>query len=180
LLLPYFLGERAPIWDSNARGVLVGLSMSTERSHVVRSILEGTAYGLNHNIEEMRTRGLRPPVLRVVGGGSKGRTWNQIKADVTGLPVEVPLETVGAPVGAALLAAVGAGVVDDLATAVHARYRAKERFYPDVVRERRYRGYYELYKRLYPALRDSDVFAELSTLRHAADIERTLTRTSGE
>jgi xylulokinase len=169
LLLPYFLGERAPIWDSDARGVLVGLSMSTQRSHVVRSILEGTAYGLNHNIEEMRTRGLRPPVLRVVGGGSKGRTWNQIKADVTGLPVEVPLETIGAPVGSALLAAVGAGIVDDLATAAHIRYRAAERLQPDVARQRHYQGYYQLYKQLYPALRDRGVFAQLSTMRHPAE-----------
>jgi xylulokinase len=171
LLLPYFLGERSPVWDSDARGVLVGLSMSTKRSHVVRSILEGTAYGLNHNLEEMRKRGLRPPVLRVVGGGAKGRTWNQIKADVTGLPVEVPLETTGAPVGSALLAAVGAGIVDDLATAVHARYRAQEQTQPDATRQRHYQGYYELYKQLYPALRDKNVFTELNRLRYAADTE---------
>lgn len=171
LMLPYFLGERAPIWDSDARGVLVGLSMSTQRSHLVRSILEGTAYGLQHNIEEMRKKGARPPVLRVVGGGSKGRTWNQIKADVTGLPVEVPLETIGAPVGSALLAAVGAGIVDDLAKAVHDRYRAAEQLQPDAARHRHYEGYYRLYTQLYPALRDKNVFAQLSTLRHAADTE---------
>ena len=93
--------------------------MSTRRSHVVRAILEGTAYGLNHNIEAMRERGLRPPFLRIVGGGASGRTWNQIIADVTGLPVEVPQETIGAPVGSALLAAVGAGIEDDLAKAAH-------------------------------------------------------------
>ncbi|MGY1636080.1 FGGY-family carbohydrate kinase [Geodermatophilus sp. SYSU D00742] len=171
LLLPYFLGERAPVWDSDARGILLGLSMSTTRSHVVRSILEGTAYGLNHNLEEMRKRGLRPPVLRVVGGGAKGRTWNQIKADVTGLPVEVPLETMGAPVGSALLAAVGARIVEDLAEAVRARYRAREQLRPDMARHGHYQGYYELYKQLYPALRDRNVFAQLSKLRHAVDAE---------
>jgi xylulokinase len=171
LLLPYFLGERAPVWDSDARGTLVGLSMSTRRSHVVRAILEGTAYGLNHNLEEMRKRGLRPPVLRVVGGGSNGRTWNQIKADVTGLPVEVPLETIGAPVGSALLAAVGAGVVDDLAEAVHARYRAVEQARPDPARHNHYRRYYELYTQLYPALQARGVFARLGELRHMADAE---------
>jgi xylulokinase len=172
LLLPYFLGERAPVWDSDARGALVGLSMSTKRSHVVRSILEGTAYGLNHNLEEMRKRGLRPPVLRVVGGGSKGKTWNQIKADVTGLPVEVPSETIGAPVGSALLAAVGGGLVDDLAKAVHARYRPREQTHPDAARQRHYQGYYELYTQLYPALLDRGVFVQLSKLRHAADTDK--------
>jgi xylulokinase len=172
LLLPYFLGERAPIWDSDARGVLLGLSMSTRRSHVVRAILEGTAYGLNHNIEAMRERGLRPPFLRIVGGGASGRTWNQIIADVTGLPVEVPQETIGAPVGSALLAAVGAGIEDDLAKAAHTRYRADERFRTDVPRHRQYQGFYQLYTQLYPALRDSGVFAQLSTLRQAADMAR--------
>ncbi len=66
---------------------------------MVRAILEGTAYGLNHNLEEMRNLGLRFPALRVVGGGALGRTWNQIKADVTGLAVEVPAEARGATVG---------------------------------------------------------------------------------
>jgi xylulokinase len=169
LLLPYFLGERAPVWDSDARGTLVGLSLSTRRADVVRAILEGTAYGLNHNLEEMRRRGVRPPVLRVVGGGARGATWNQIKADVTGLPVEVPEQTIGAPVGAAMLAAVGAGVVDDLAAAVRARYRATEQARPDPARRRRYARYYELYTQLYPALRDGGVFTQLSALRHAAD-----------
>jgi xylulokinase len=173
LLLPYFLGERAPIWDSDARGVLVGLSLSTERSHVVRSILEGTAYGLNHNIDQMRRRGLRPPALRVVGGGSRGATWNQIKADVTGLPVEVPSQTLGAPAGAALLAAVGAGLVDDLASAVRTRYRAGERIPPDEARHRHYQGYYQLYTQLYPALKHNDVFSTLSELRHATTGEST-------
>jgi xylulokinase len=167
VLLPYFLGERAPVWDSDARGTLVGLSMSTRRSHVVRAILEGTAYGLNHNLEEMRARGLRPPSLRIVGGGSNGRTWNQIKADVTGLPVEVPRETVGAPVGAALLAAVGTGVVDDLAGAVRARYRAVEQARPDPARRDLYRRYYELYRQLYPVLQAGGVFGRLRELRHA-------------
>jgi xylulokinase len=148
------------------------LSMSTRRSHVVRAILEGTAYGLNHNIEAMRERGLRPPFLRIVGGGASGRTWNQIIADVTGLPVEVPQETIGAPVGSALLAAVGAGIEDDLAKAAHTRYRADERFRTDVPRHRQYQGFYQLYTQLYPALRDSGVFAQLSTLRQAADMAR--------
>ncbi|HEY5628748.1 MAG TPA: FGGY family carbohydrate kinase, partial [Candidatus Limnocylindrales bacterium] len=107
VLLPYFLGERSPIWDSDARGVLVGLSMATTRADVVRAILEGTAYGVNHNLEEMRRLGIASPALRVVGGGARGRTWNQIKADVTGLPVEVPAGARGATVGSALLAAAG-------------------------------------------------------------------------
>ena len=74
--------------------------------------------------------------------------------------------------GSALLAAVGAGIEDDLAKAAHTRYRADERFRPDAPRHRRYQGFYQLYRQLYPALRDSGVFAQLSTLRQAADTAR--------
>jgi xylulokinase len=139
--------------------------MSTQRADVVRAILEGTAYGLNHNLEEMRNLGLVPPVLRIVGGGSRGKTWNQIKADVTGLPVEVPTETIGAPVGSALVAAVGAGLIDDLAQGVRSRYHARDQVLPDKARHKQYQGYYELYKELYPAL--IGTFRRLAQLRHA-------------
>ncbi|MGH3658966.1 MAG: xylulokinase, partial [Micromonosporaceae bacterium] len=74
VMLPYFLGERAPIWDSDARGAVVGLSMSTSRADLVRAILEGTAYGLAHNLAELAELGLRPAALRIVGGGARGRT----------------------------------------------------------------------------------------------------------
>ena len=167
VLLPYFLGERSPIWDSDARGVLLGLSMATTLAEVVRSILEGTAYGMNHNLEEMRRLGLDPPALRVVGGGAQGRTWNQIKADVTGLPEEVPSGTRGATVGSALVAAAGVGILDGgLAEGVRRRYAAEERYLPDPGRHDRYRGYYALYRSLYPTL--ASTFRELACLRRAA------------
>jgi FGGY family of carbohydrate kinases, C-terminal domain len=147
---------------------LTGIQVQAD---LVAEALEGTAYGLRHNIEELRKRGASPPVLRVVGGGANGNTWNKIKADVTGLPVEVPRETAGAPVGAALLAAAGAGLVDDLADAVRLRRHPGARFQPDAGRHARYQGYYEFYTRLYPVLRDADVFTQLGELRHAADTE---------
>lgn len=162
VLLPYFLGERSPIWDASARGALVGLSMASRRADLVRAILEGTAYGLLHNVDELRRTGLVPAAIRSVGGGAKGRTWNQIKADVTGLPVEVPRECRGAPVGAALVAAAGVGMVD-LATVVAGRGRAGERFEPDATRHAAYQPYAEIYRDLYPALRDT--YAALANLR---------------
>ncbi len=163
LLLPYFLGERSPIWDSDARGVLLGLSMSTTRADVVRAVLEGTAYGLNHNLEEMRNMGLRFPTLRVVGGGALGRIWNQIKADVTGLPVEVPAETRGATVGTALTAAAGVGLIPSLAEGVRQRYRVGETIPVDSARHGLYQSYYGLYRKLYPAL--VETFRELARVR---------------
>ncbi|HZC27933.1 MAG TPA: FGGY family carbohydrate kinase [Actinopolymorphaceae bacterium] len=165
VLLPYFLGERSPIWDADARGALVGLSMGSRRSDVVRAILEGTAYGLAHNLDELARLGLRPAVLRSVGGGAKGRTWNQIKADVTGLPIELPYEARGAPVGAALVAAAGVGIVDDLAATVRARTQVAERIEPDTGRHAAYQPYVRIYRDLYPSLRRT--YEQLAALRSA-------------
>jgi xylulokinase len=152
VMLPYFLGERSPIWDSDARGAFVGLSLSTSRADLVRAILEGTAYGLAHNLDEMTALNLRPSTLRVVGGGSRGRTWNQIKADVTGVPVEVPAESLGAPVGTALVAAAGVGLLTDLVEVARARYAVGERYEPDPARHAAYRRRYQIYRELYPSL----------------------------
>ncbi len=161
VLLPYFLGERSPIWDADARGALVGLSMTTRRADVVRAIFEGTAYGLAHNLEELGRLGLRPAVLRCVGGGAKGETWTQIKADVTGLPVEVPRNARGAPVGAALVAAAGVGMVD-LVEAVRTRTDEPRRVRPDPARHAVYQHYYDTYRGLYPVLRQTyDRLAQL-------------------
>lgn len=152
LLLPYFLGERSPIWDPDARGALVGLSMATTRADVVRAIFEGTAYGLAHNLEELDKVGVRPAVLRVLGGGAKGTTWNQIKADVTALPVVIPDQARGAPVGAGLVAAAGVKLIPDLGSEVRRRGEWTQRLEPDPARHETYRRYVEAYRELYPAL----------------------------
>jgi xylulokinase len=120
---------------------------------------------MNHNLEELRRLGIAPPAVRVVGGGARGRTWNQIMADVTGLPVEVPAGARGATVGSALLAAAGIGAMGSLADGVRRRYAAEERFLPDPGSHARYRGYYELYRTLYPTL--SPAFRTLGRLRNA-------------
>jgi len=163
LLLPYFLGERSPIWDSRVRGVLMGLSMSTTRADMVRAILEGTAYGLAHNLDELARLGVEPTALRVVGGGAAGSTWNQIKADVTGVRVQRSANAMGAPVGAAMVAAAGVGVVDDLTAVMAARSVVTDTYAPDPDRHAEYRGYYQAYRRLYPAL--SEVTEDLARLR---------------
>jgi len=159
VLLPYFLGERSPVWDPAARGALVGLSMSTRRADVVRAILEGTAYGLRHNLEELAAIGLRPAEVRAVGGGARGATWTQVKADVTGLAFRPTGDSPSASYGAALLAAAGAGLTDDLpgtARALADRAAAAGQatvVRPDAARHRTYDRYYRAYRELYPALR---------------------------
>lgn len=105
LMLPYFAGERTPIQDPDARGVVAGLTLSHTRGDLYRAALEATAFGVRHNIETMRDAGARIERIVAVGGGAQGSLWTQIVSDVTGLPQVIPTQTIGASLGAAFLAA---------------------------------------------------------------------------
>jgi len=107
LMLPYFAGERTPIQDPDARGVIAGLTLRHTRGDLYRAALEATAFGVRHNIETMVEAGADIRRIVAVGGGTQGDLWLQIVSDVTGLSQEVPRVTVGAGYGAAFLAAVG-------------------------------------------------------------------------
>jgi xylulokinase len=110
LLLPYFAGERSPIYDPDARGVLAGLTLRHGRGHLLRAIYEATAFGVRDNLELFDAAG---DVARIViaGGGTRGALWPQIVSDVTGRAQQRPTHTIGASYGDALLAAIGAGLV---------------------------------------------------------------------
>ncbi|GAB3596430.1 FGGY-family carbohydrate kinase [Microbacterium tumbae] len=105
LMLPYFAGERTPIQDPDARGVVAGLTLEHGRGDLYRAALEATALGVRHNVETMRAAGADIRRIVAVGGGTQGRLWLQIVSDVTGLVQEVPETTIGASYGAAFLAA---------------------------------------------------------------------------
>lgn len=112
LVLPYFMGERAPLWDPSARGMILGLTLYHTRAHVYRAIMEGTAFSLKHSIETGESCGLMlKREVRVVGGAAKSRIWPQILADVTGRPIVVPQGNVEAPLADALLAGIGVGLI---------------------------------------------------------------------
>ena len=110
LLLPYFAGERTPIFDPHARGAWMGLSLRHGRGHLYRSILEAIALGVRHNLTTMTEAGAEPRRLVAVGGGTREDLWTQIVSDATGLPQDIPTITVGASYGDARLAADAAGV----------------------------------------------------------------------
>lgn len=105
LMLPYFAGERTPVSDPDARGIIAGLTVSHTRGDLYRAALEATAFGVRHNIEAMTAAGA--PIRRVfaVGGGTQGSLWTQIVSDVTGVDQVIPRTTIGASFGAAFLAA---------------------------------------------------------------------------
>lgn len=115
LMLPYFAGERTPILDPDARGMIAGLTLTHTRGDLYRAALEATAFGVRHNIETMRAAGAKIERIVAVGGGVQGQLWLQIVSDVTGLVQEVPQVTIGASYGAAYLAA---GAVADEAPSI--------------------------------------------------------------
>lgn len=111
LMLPYFAGERTPIYDPQARGVVAGLSLHHRPGHLLRATYEGVALGIRQILELFAGAG-QPASRRVaVGGGTKSKLWLQITADATEAPLLLPRETIGASYGDALLAAIGAGLV---------------------------------------------------------------------
>lgn len=156
VFLPYMLGERSPIWDPYARGVFFGLSLQTTRREMNRAVLEGCGYGLRQltGIAE-RITGNRISKFISIGGGAKSDTWAQIKADITGKEIEVLDMNDMAPVGAALLAGVGAGVFRDVQEASSkVEKKIHRRFQPNHESDAIYAQRYQTYISLYPALKD--------------------------
>ena len=111
LMLPYFAGERTPIYDPQARGVIAGLTLRHGRSELLRATYEAIAYGARQILELFEQASGAPSRVTAVGGGVRASVWPQIVSDVVGLEQLLPLETIGASYGDALLAAIGTGLV---------------------------------------------------------------------
>jgi xylulokinase len=166
LLLPYFAGERTPLFDPDARGVIAGLTTSHGPGELYRAALEGIAYGVRHNLEAMSASGGTARRLVAVGGGTRGGLWTRIVSDVTGAEQQVPAETIGAALGDALLAAVATGADPDVGAwnPVAATVR------PDPARTAVYDEFYARYRELYPSTVDTAHF--LAAQQKAADAPR--------
>jgi xylulokinase len=154
IFLPYLVGERTPHADPDARGAFVGLGIRHDRGALVRAVLEGVAFGLRDSLDLIAELGQRPELGRVSGGGARSELWLQIVASVLELPLERVAVDEGAAFGAALLGGVAAGAWPDVHAAVAATVTPGERIDPvpewvEVYRERR-----EVFRGLYPALRE--------------------------
>lgn len=150
--LPYFSGERTPINDPKARGVIVGLSLAHTRNHLYRAILEAVAFGIRHNIETFESIGAEVNRVVAVGGGTRSKTWLQIVSDVAGVSQDVPSLTIGASYGDAFLAGLAAGIVtrEDLLTWVKPGYTID----PNEENRETYDRNYGQYLKLYHQTRD--------------------------
>ncbi len=153
IFLPYMLGERAPIWNTNARGVFFGLSLATSKADMVRAVLEGTALALRHNVDVAQSAGLMLNEIRSVGGGTRSDLWNQIKADVLGIPVRLPQTSVGAPFGDAVLVGMGLGLYTDVNQSLQEMVKIKAVYEPNPQQHARYNEIYPIFRKLYEQLR---------------------------
>jgi xylulokinase len=151
--LPYLQGERTPHADPFARGAFVGLSLTHDRGALVRSVLEGVAYGLRDSLELVRGLGVQPETARASGGGARSELWLRIVASVLGIPIERTAVEEGAAYGAALLGGVAAGVFADVREAVDSCVRVRDVVEPDPAWQRVYDAGYPRFRALYPALR---------------------------
>lgn len=117
IFLPYLSGERTPINDPAARGVLAGLSLHSTRGDAYRGLRQGIAYAARHNIEVMGALGVPVTRMVAVGGGTADPSFLQLVSDATGIEQIIPVSTIGAARGDAFLAGMAAGILrrDDLA-----------------------------------------------------------------
>jgi xylulokinase len=151
--LPYLQGERTPHADPSARAVFEGLSLRHDRGALVRSVLEGVAYGLRDSLELLRELGVQPEAGRASGGGARSGLWLKIVASVLGIPIERTAVEEGAAYGAALLGGVAGGVFADAREAVEACVRVRDVIEPDPAWRQVYEDGYRQFTALYPALR---------------------------
>jgi xylulokinase len=154
VLLPYFSGERTPIHDPYAKGVLFGLNLTHTRGDIYRALLEGIAFGTSHIVDTYREVGQEPRRLLAVGGGTKNRVWGQATSDASGRAQIIREKTLGASYGDAFLAALAVGDVALRDIEAWNPTASEIRANPSDVYRRRYRTYRALYERTRELMRD--------------------------
>jgi len=154
MLLPHFAGSGTPTFDTLSKGTVVGLTFATTKTDFAKAIIDALTFELRLNLDVLKDGGITIDELRAIGGGAKSELWLQLKADVTGIPVAVPEVTEAAGMGAAILAGVAAGVFSDAASAIDSHLKVKRTYTPDSGIKALYDERYELYKKLYPAVKE--------------------------
>jgi len=145
VVLPYFAGERTPLFDPQARGLVLGLTLRHGRGHLYRALLEATGYAVRHNLETIAERAGPPVRIAAVGGGTRGGLWTQIVSDVCGIEQDIHTHSIGASYGDARLAGIGCGFTSP-ATSWNP---VAERVVPDRSAREVYDAFYAIYRDLY-------------------------------
>lgn len=151
--LPALAGTTAPEWVASARGCFYGLSAAHGTGHLARAVLEGCAFAMRDVADRLAEMAVPIDSILLLGGGARSAVWAQMRADLTGLPVDVPPAADSSPLGAAVLASVAAGVHADVATAAAGIAGDAARFLPDPATKPAYDAAYGAYRRLFDCLK---------------------------
>ena len=154
VVLNYWQGNRNPLIDSQARGVIWGLSLKHGPAHVYRAIMEGVSYGTEHIMRYFREAGFAPREVYACGGATKSDLWMQIQSDVLGIPICLTEEANAPLLGDAILASYGAGLYKSIEEAAEAMVRIRKKVEPDLEKTSSYRYYVDRYIDTYPALKN--------------------------
>jgi xylulokinase len=157
--LPYLMGERSPINDTDARGTFTGLSMNSTRADMVQAVLEGVAFAIRDSLEVTRRIGVKIDRSKLCGGGAKSPLWRKILTNVLNLPLDIPQTEHGPGYGAAMLAMVGTGLYPDVSSCADTLVTVRETIEPDPALAARYEERYRRFRRIYPAMKQ--LFSEI-------------------
>ncbi|MBQ8400812.1 MAG: hypothetical protein IJX14_02675, partial [Clostridia bacterium] len=152
LFLPYVGGERAPIWDGDAKGVYFGIGTDCSKEELAYSVLEGVAFSIYHIYEGMNGNAEK---MLVGGGASEDPFLNKLKASLFGIPVVSTREKESSALGGAMWAALGSGLSADVHDAIRTYVKPDQVFMPENEWTETLRRRFAVYKTLYPAMKDS-------------------------
>ena len=152
--LPYLMGERSPINDTDARACFIGMSMDTVRADFVQAVLEGVAFAVRDSFEVAKSLGIPIDSSRLCGGGARSPLWRRIIANVLNIRLDIPQTEEGPGYGAAMLAMVGCGWYDSVQACTDALVSVTDTVEPDPALAARYEGQYQKFRRIYPTVKD--------------------------
>ena len=157
--LPYLMGERSPINDTDARGTFIGMTADTSRADMLQAVLEGVAFAIRDSFEVAKSLGINIERSNICGGGAKSPLWKKIVSNVLGIPLDTVKTEQGPGYGGAILAMVGCGEFETVADACSELIGISDTVYPDEELIKKYEGKYKKFSLIYPALKN--LFADL-------------------
>ena len=151
--LPYLMGERSPINDTNARGTFIGMTMDTTRADLVQAVLEGVAFAIRDSVEVARSLGIVIDSSKICGGGAKSPLWKRIFANVLNAELEVPVSEQGPGMGGAMLAMVACGEYETVKDCCEKLCAVASPVKPEQSLAAKYEARYQQFRKIYPAVK---------------------------
>ena len=160
--LPYLMGERSPINDTNARGTFIGMTMDTSREDMLQAVQEGVAFAIRDSVEVARSLGIQIDRSKICGGGAQSALWKRIIANVLNCELEIPVSEQGPGMGGAMLAMVACGEYDSVESCCQKLVSIASTVKPEQLLVEKYEAKYQQFRKIYPTCKK--LFAELTTI----------------